>query len=80
MATETPEPDHYVWAVPVLSSPRVGAGHYYSGYYSQHQVRCRCGYREVVLAQLTDTYGRDHYRRMGVKPQPISLGSNGAAD
>ncbi|MCW0216623.1 MAG: hypothetical protein OJJ54_25010 [Pseudonocardia sp.] len=80
MATETPEPEHRVWVVPVISSRIVGQSFVYGGSYSQSQVRCRCGYREVVVAQLADTYGRAHYRHHGVKPQPMPYGYNGGGD
>lgn len=72
-----PEPDdaaHYVWAIPVLNGGRA------AGAYRQVQVRCRCGYREVVIAQVAGMYGQHHYERCGVQPQPVPFGHNGTED
>lgn len=68
MATETPE-HHFVWGRSVTNSPRIGGGYFYSGHYSQVQVGCACGYREVVIGELLVSYATAHLRRVGAKPQ-----------
>ncbi|BBG04183.1 MULTISPECIES: hypothetical protein [Pseudonocardia] len=64
-----------VWAVPVLNGPRTPAGGYH-----QVELRCTCGYREVMIAQVAGMYGRRHYRHHGVEPRPVPYGHNGADD
>ena len=66
--------EHYCWAVPVLS-----AGHH-AGRWAQVQLRCRCGYREVMIPELAGMYGTRHYRAMGLRSRHVPFGYNGADD
>lgn len=72
---EAEDAEHYCWAVPVLNGPRTAVGTF-----GQVQVRCRCGWTEVVIAQVASMYGRHHYERHGVAPQSVPYGINGADD
>lgn len=65
---------HFCWSVPVLSA---GCP---AGRWAQVQLRCRCGYREVLIPELAGMYAGRHYRAVGVEPQPVPFGWNGAGD
>lgn len=68
--------DHPVWAVPVLNADRRPGGGW-----SQCQLRCTCGWREVSITEARHVVGAAHRAAHGLRPQSsVILGWNGAGD